>query len=482
MRLIALLRRRARDERGFTMVTVMSVMFCVTLLSIAALSAAQNDIRPGAHDTARKVAYAAAEAGVQNYLYHLSQDLDYWTKCTTVAAPNAINNPWNGSGNDPRLWASLPGSTARYTIELLPVSGAPACSTAEPIATMIDSDTGTFKIRATGEDRTGGLKRSIVATFRRKSLLDYLYLTDKETWSPDLYSTVAPDTREDGVSPTRDLAGWAAANCDRYWGDDPALGMRGSQEFNGEILFPDGTWHHTSAPGHCQKPGFSSDEVVKGPLHTNDEIFNICPTPQLGNSPDDAIETSSLGQPATSTVDPHDGFHNVCDPDATRVNLPNDPPTKPYGTSLPRSASLQLPLSNTALLGDTDPAYRFKGTTKIKLSGTTMHVKGTRIDGTSVDSDVAIPADGVVYVANGGACDGYKAVNTAGAAPTCGNLELEGEYARNVTFTAENDIVVTGNLQRSSGTFLLGLIATNYVRVAHPVTGCNPTFTCNKLT
>jgi hypothetical protein len=484
MRLIALLRRRTRDERGFTMLTVMSIMFVVTLLSIAALSAAQNDLRPGGHDTARKVAYAAAEAGVQNYLYHLSQDLDYWTKCTNVPAPNAVNNPWNGGGSDPRTWSSLPGSSARYTIELLPVSGAAACDSADAVATMIDTDTGTFKIRATGEDRAGGVKRSIVATFRRKSLLDYLYFTDKETLSPDLYAILAPDSREDGVSPTRNVAAWAAANCDRYWGDDPSLGGRNTPTFSGDLLYPDGSWHHTSVPFHCQKPGFSSDELVAGPLHTNDEIFNNCPTAQFGNSPDDAIETSSLGQPGVTTVDPQGGFHQVCSASDTKVNLStNTSPNAGYGTSLPRSAPLQLPLTNSALLDDTGAAYRFKGTTQITMNGTTMHVKGTHADGTSVDTDMAIPPDGVVYVANDGSCAGYKATDTDAPTPGCGNLEVEGNYSANVTLTAENDIVVTGDLKRtsSSSNFLLGLIATNYVRVAHPVTGCDPENTCNGM-
>ena len=46
------------------------------------------------------------------------------------------------------------------------------------------------------------------------------------------------------------------------------------------------------------------------------------------------------------------------------------------------------------------------------MSGTTMHVKGTRMDGTTVDGHVAIPADGVVYVANDGACQAYTPVDS----------------------------------------------------------------------
>jgi hypothetical protein len=497
MRLIAALRLLYRDERGFTMLTVITVMFCVTLLSIAALSAAQNDLEPGAHDSSRKIAYAAAESGVQNYLYHLSQDLDYWAKCTTGAAPQAVNDPWNGASpaGDPRRWMAIPASSARYTIELLPGNGAPACSTATPAATMIDGDTGTFKIRSTGQDRPGGVKRSIIATFRRKSLLDYLYLTDKETRPPDLYAMQinSRTSRDDTVQPDgsrRDLVGWAAANCaTRYWGNDPALGNRAGQQFRGEYLHPtDGTYHHFTA--HCQELGFNSTEVVDGPLHTNDELFNVCPTPKLGDSIDDVIETSSLGQLPVTPADPKGGFRNVCSDAETKVNFSTTTsPSPSYGTSRPRSPALLLPATNAALLSDTDAAYRFKGRTKITLAGTTMRVTGRRmapLNDDLVDFSMEIPADGVVYVANNGSCPPYTPVDSGAAPSTCGNLELQGDYARNVTLTAENDIVVMDDVKRSvaGSTFLLGLIATNYVRVYHPVTGCSPSspVTCNNVT
>ncbi len=485
MRLIAALRARSRDDRGFTMVTVMTVMFCVTLLSIAALSAAQNDFKPGARDTGRKAAYAAAEAGVQNYLFHLAEDLDYWAKCTTGAGPHAVNDAWNGTAPaaDPRTWRSLPRSEARYAIELLPANGAAACSTADPEGTMIDTGTGTFKIRATGENRPDGVKRSVVTTLKRKSLLDYLYLSDKETLSPDLYAMFVPASKEDGTNPVRDLSGWAAVNCDRYWGADLSRGQRDAPRFVGEFQDEDGNWAPTSSFG-CQEAGFTADEVVAGPLHTNDEIFNNCPTPKLGDSIDDVIETSSLGEPATTTPDPKDGFRNSCSDSESRVNFSTTTtPQTQYGTSMPRSASLELPDSNQKLLEDTGDDYHFVGTTKIVMSGTMMNiVQGRRKNGTTANGTVvAIPADGVIYVANNGSCESYTPANSAAAPNTCGNLEVKGNYAVNITLTAENDIVLTGDLKRtsSSSTFLLGLIATNYVRVAHPVTDCRPALQCN---
>jgi hypothetical protein len=145
---------------------------------------------------------------------------------------------------------------------------------------------------------------------------------------------------------------------------------------------------------------------------------------------------------------------------------------------------LTLPLTNSALKHDTATAYRFSGTTKIALHGTTMRVTGTREDGTVLSgADVAIPSDGVVYVSNAGSCPEYDSVDSGAQPDTCGNLELQGDYAKNVTFTAENDIVIKEDVTRtvSGSPFLLGLIAANYVRVDHPVINCDPAspVTCN---
>jgi len=480
---------RARDERGFTMITVMAVMFCVTLLSIAALSAAQGDLTPGAHDKSRKVAYAAAEAGVQNYLFHLSDDPNYWAKCTTGALPHAVNDPWNGTSPaaDPRRWANVPGSASRYTIELLPANGASACSAATPDSTMIDAGSGTFKIRATGQDVVNGAKRSIVVTFKRKSFLDYLYFTDKETVSPGLYGMYRDSraTREN-VGSGRDVITWARQQCDRYSGDEPSVGNRAAQFFDGEYQNPTtGVWSNFDL--RCKEAAFQPYDDIAGPLHTNDEIEVDCgsPAPRLGDSVDDVIETSGLGRIPTTPANPDAGWFGCNAPDVNFSSAAT--PSSTLGTWRARAAPLTLPPTNSALKHDTRAAYRFKGTTTIAMRGTTMRVTGTRDDGTVLSgSDVAIPADGVVFVSNNGACSDYTAVHSAAAPATCGNLVLSGDYAANVTFTAENDILVAGNITRtaSGSPFLLGLIATNYIRVDHPVTGCSPAspVTCNYIT
>jgi Tfp pilus assembly protein PilX len=486
-------RSRGRDERGFTMVVVLGVMLIVTLLSIAALSAAQGDLGPGAHDRSRKVSYAAADAGVQNYLFHLSQDPNYWAKCTTGAQPHAVNDAWNGvsPAADPRVWRSLPNSSARYTIELLAANGASVCSTSAPDATMIDASSGTFKIRATGEDFPNGLKRSIVATFKRQSLLDFLYFTDKETYPASLYAmnVAGARTRENGGP--GDIVTWGRRECDRYWGSDPLLGNRGgSPTFDGKYQGADGDWH--DAPHFlCNELPFKQDDILDGPVHTNDEFLVECvdPGPRFGTTILDGVETSSLGQPVVvGPPNPQAGYRdcNGVQSSAPYVNFPTTPTPAPVnppaGLWKPRAAPLQLPLTNASLKQDTAPAYRFTGTTKITMSGTTMQVTTRQAPGSPVT--MAIPADGVVYVGNDGICPEYTPLDSTAEPDTCGNIELQGNYAANVTFAADNDILIKNSVTRtSSGSqFLLGMIAQNFVRVDHPVTDCHPVGACNVVT
>jgi hypothetical protein len=481
--------RLSRDERGFTMVTVVGALLIVTLLAITALSYAQNDLPNGAHDRDRKIAYAAAEAGAQNYFFYLSQDPNYWAKCTNDNAayttPPQINQRLNANSPESRTWALVPNTkNAWYTIELLPANGAPACSVTSPEATMIDTTTGTFRIRTTGRVGLNGEKRSIVTTFKRQSLLDFIYYTDFETRSPTLYP-VEVGTRNtrtpSGCAPAtcKDLKTWAGNACARYYGNEPLRGQRQSPSnfFNGQFQAAGTTGAWTTLndsdgdPMQCNTINFIDADVVAGPLHTNDE-FSCSGAPDFGRTAADRIETASLGQ----TAAPAPGYRG-CTPHF-------------IGTHVKSAAQVDPPPGNGALYRDTAASYRFVGRTRITMNGVNMTVTGTRENGTPlVNASMAIPADGVVFVSNSAAgkptgspgysCPGYNVLDAYALFPNdaCGNLEVQGNYSVNVTLTAENDIIIMNDLTRPAGNppnpdALLGLISNNFIRVYHPVTGC----------
>ena len=105
-------RRDLSAEHGITMIAVMLVMLVATVIASAALLAAQGDLPFAGASQDRKQAFAAAEAGTEYYLYQLTQDNDYWTKCATVPAPAPVHQKWNGTGADPRVFRPLPGTKA----------------------------------------------------------------------------------------------------------------------------------------------------------------------------------------------------------------------------------------------------------------------------------------------------------------------------------------------------------------------------------
>jgi len=49
------------------------------------------------------------------------------------------------------------------------------------------------------------------------------------------------------------------------------------------------------------------------------------------------------------------------------------------------------------------------------------------------------------------ACSRRLARRHLGATGGCGNLEIRGSYGANLTFTAENDILITEDITRATG-------------------------------
>jgi Tfp pilus assembly protein PilX len=411
-------------EHGFSMIVVMGVMMASALFVAAAFAAANSDLPLTRDSQDRKQAYAAAEAGVNLYQYHLNQDSDYWTRCTNVPAPNAtenqpVNQKWNGVLPDPRRWRNVAGLPTRYAIELLPANGATQCVEGTQ-STMIDAATGAFRIRSTGQPRsTSTLKRSIVATFRRRSFLDFLYFTDFETTDPVNYSS--------------GNQAWAQANC--------------------------GDQYRSQRDSACSEIQFADLDAIKGPFHTNDDILT-CGTPEFGRNSADSVEFSGAAP----------GWKAVC------AGSPVF-----YGPVRAGVKSLTMPPTNVSLatLAATG-GVSYTGTTTIRFNAATSNMTVTNNGSTTTR---ALPANGVIYVNSGaGGCGTPPPPSNATYLEplSCGNLYVSGTYTSSMTLASANDIIVrpptgtsNGDLL-SSGNSVLGLIATNFVRVYHPTdSSCN---------
>jgi hypothetical protein len=447
MRLITHIRNRyICAEHGFSMIVVMGVMAASSLFVAAAFAAANGDLPLTRDSQDRKQAYSAAEAGINFYQYHLNQDPDYWTKCTNVPAPSAtenqpVNQAWNGSGSDPRRWRKVAGTKNSYTIELLPANGSSAC-VENNYTTMIDAATGSFKLRATGRSGANAkLKRSIVASFRRRSFLDFLYFTDFETTDPINYASSSQS--------------WAQSNC--------------------------GDKYRAQRNDSCSEIQFADADAINGPFHTNDDILT-CGTPTFGRNSADSIEMTG----------PAPGYTRVTSGGCSGNPVFNGP--KRAGvkalTMPPTNTSLQTVASSGGLVFTGKTIIRFNTSGNM----TVWNASASGCGGSSGCSK-SVPTNGVIYVKNNtGNCGTVQPPSNANYAEgaSCGNLYVSGTYSSSMTLAAANDIIIapydavplsavtsynrvdggTGNADLiGTGNSVMGLVANNFVRVFHP---CSP--------
>jgi type II secretory pathway pseudopilin PulG len=409
-----MLMNRLRREQGFSMIVVMVAMLIGSLLALAALSAANGDFPSARENQDRKAAYAAAESGLAYFNFKLNQSNVYWKTC---GDSNSGRVPQTGS-------KAVPGATSQnYVIEFLPANGAPKCDSASPDATMIDRATATFRIRVTG--RSGSVYRSVVATYKRKSFLDYLWFTTSEAGDPAIFS----GTTTECLKPRSQRSG-------------------------------------------CTEIQFISADELKGPMHT-DDTFLVCDDPLFGRDPsqytfpvNDAIEAGG----------PSPGYEQ------NGWGCSGQP--RVHGTFSTGVASMPMPSTNSGLATvATANGWTFTGRIRIRLNGASMDVwqqDSSGADSPSTPIKSGWPTNGVIYVNSGTCSTNPSPVNTNYTeAPGCANAYVSGSYSRDLTIASANDIIVgpnktingslnDGNIY-NTGNSALGLIANRYVRVWHPV-------------
>jgi len=413
--LLTRMRERLAAEDGYTMIAAVGAVSLISVLAAGALAASNGDLNLVQRNLDYKRAHAAAQAGVADYSFHLNNDNSYWARCTDVPAPHAVNQ--NGSTANRR---AVPGPAgASYAIELLPATGKSSCDPTKPAETMLEQgslNTGSFRIRSTGY--AGDAKVALVATYKRASLLDYVYFTQLETLDPVTYWTTT-------------MINGAYTQCTKFRREG-----RQSQ----------------SIPGTSQKCieiNFVSGDKIDGPLHTNDDLL-VCGSPTFGRAAADVIEVSA-GLPGWQA-------NSSCSN--------NNPTFKgPLVTTAP---VLTPPPTNGKLKDIAGPLYTFTGQTRITLNGANIEVKV----GSGSTVEKPIPSSGVVYIANSSCTASYSPYTRTDqmypATSGCGNAIVRGGYSGQLTIAAENDIIVDDDIIRS-GSGLLGLVANNFVRVYHPL-------------
>lgn len=423
------------SEEGIALITVILVGSVMLALVVTTLSYGVSSERLARRDQDWQASLGAAEAGIDDYVTRLNNDATYTQWSNSANRPDTANPAMNGT------FVDLPGAanegTFRYSVD----------------SSRYGID-GTISITATG--RVRGVDRSVRATLRRRTFLDYLYYTEYETKDPEAYGS------GDSLTPAQ-----AQASCGgRHYYDSPAPATA------------------------CTDIQFGPNDVIRGPLHSNDAMRMAG-----GSQFQGAVTTSwvGTGNPVRRYIPTTSGspvFAEAGDPKwATPITMPP---------------------SNSALKADANSGgCLFTGPTKVVVNANgTMTVtspltKSTRCFtgamGTTART-MALPANGVLHVQSvpsgavgsdpnawGSATCPGTAVNggtnthvlnqpISGDVTTydCreGDLFIEGTLDGQMTASADNDVIVTWDLVYEDGVTgddLLGLVANGSVFIYHPV-------------
>ena len=410
------------------MIIAIGVMFVTSLLLVAAFTVANGEVQNSHVSAVQKQAYYAALAGVQQYEYLLQANPNYWQTCATPESKVPEE------------------SEARYVVTPLVASSAPKgttkCSTENPFSSTIESKgtlANTFRIKSTGyaggATKSTGASRSIIATFRVSGFLDYVYYTNYETKDPGLYE-----------GSNEKLAKACAGKYYSQWSTVEGL--------------------------ECPAINFITGDHVEGPMHTNDTalVAGGATFGRSGHEPKDVVEIDGGTYGASSGCKSSAVYYTATECYVTTGPILTPPPT------------------DTSLDFYVEPKYNYSGLTRIELKGNEMNVitypKGVEVK----ETGVKLPPNGLIYVQAGEKGCGLT-FNSEEADTTkeeeeskeCGTVYVKGNYSSSLTIAGENNVIVNGNLYPTSvsgklgslptGTAVLGLIASNYVRVYHPCSG-----------
>jgi Tfp pilus assembly protein PilX len=411
-------RHRLSAEHGFTMVVALGVLLVTSLMLTAVFFALQGEIHVGTNDLAAKRAYAAATAGVNAYLYQLNQNPNYWNTCSNDIQSTAVPVPGSSDG-------------ATYTYAPIYANGNTTC-TSNVINSLIDNTTGSIRMLFTGKAGTNPVvTRSIVASFRMNSPLDFLWYTHFESVDSGI-----PGKSDCGVfyRQNRDHA-----NCDIVW---------------------------------------VSQDSLNGPAYTDDQfLINTSASPTFGRQKSDKIESSEPTPSPTTEVCSGNNCQNA--------NF--------LGTPVPNAKPVPTPSDNSELLTDAQNYGQvFSGTTTIVLNGTTASVTScvtatTCTPTTSVD----LTSKPILYVSNASGCTPPAYDTTVNSYPMdstgkyyvgcAGDVFVYGTYTTPLTIGAANNVVIDGDVTTSTdssgnptGSATLGLVANEFIRVMHgnPADNC----------
>ena len=415
------MRERTRTgEDGVAMITVMMIMVVLTLLMAATVNYAVQSEPLSRRDQDWNAALAAAQAGVDDYLYRLQQDDNYYLFSTTNP-PIQANDALTG-------WQTIPGPANQgqfhYSADL----------------TQYASQ-GIVQLVATG--RVRGVQRTIRANLRRRNFLDYLYLTDYESLDPlsGYYSDPAT----------------ATAQCSRYW-------------WQGRPTSP------------CVRISFTTGDTINGPMHTNDTI-SVNGSPTFNGKATTGYPDTMVCPPSGTSTYRWYGRSGCGDTPQFQTDDPEAVPLLTLPTSNTAiKAETNRAAGKTGCLynGPTRIVMLSTGRMNVTSPFTTAAAYANCVGSNVARPANGVLYVQNVPTSQTATCTGSQnrlgypiAGDVTPYQCRVGDVFLSGSVRGRFTIAAENNIVVVANTTYvASGTAsndMLGLLANQFVQVYHPV-------------
>jgi len=406
-------------DGGFAMIMVLGTTLVLSLLVVVATTSALGSVRVARADQDFQSALGAAEAGVDDYLSHLTLDATYYAKGNTDAS-----NPALGATAFTALSGSTTGAGFHYRLLSSPADV---------------TTSGQLVLESTG--RSKSVTRTVRVTLQKKSFLDYLYFTTYETLDP-LNTT---DPTANAACGTFAWAGRAATCTPVVWTSADLLRgpvysldtmqMNGTPTFQKQVE----TGWDDPAKKYWQAYNGSAAPVFSGgaPTRSQQEM----PSTNAGLRDQAVLGNGCLYSGPTKIVFNSTGTMTV---------------TSPFTTS------------STYDCG-TFSAPSYTSTVNVPDNGV-VYVDPVTADCTTTASTSRFAAVGYP-IANDTTMSGVAA--PLGYACTNGDAFVEGDVQGRVTLGTANNVVITRDLKYvggTTGTNVLGISAGNFVELYRPMT------------
>jgi len=425
-------RRAPRRDEGFAVVAVLFTGLMLTLFLLVAMTTVLRGAHLGRVDQDGKIAVAAAQAGIEDFVSRLNGDPDYWRL--------GNDDPANAAFGAGRAVPGTGGIAGRYAYRVLSEFDETA-------------RTGVVRVLVTGTSSPGegrsGASRSFTATVKPRTFLDFAYLSDIEVIDPVLT----------GADPA--CANYAYGPSDRTGLDCPSIIWKAGDRVDGPVHSNDALTID-SAVDFTNSRTESSWPAIEG-ADADTKTWLGAATTLAGHRP---VHAPALPLPEANT---QLVTHVAPDVDGDGIEGPGC-----YYTGATRivleGATMRVFSPSTSRTDTPDRCLSVasRSVEQVKPIPPVIYVDaGTEPCATG---DIGYPVPGEAVTA--GAPDASAWGRTTNYDCRRGSVYVKGVVGTKVTVAAADDVVVTGDLTLAdggSGDDVAGLIAGNDVWVHHPV-------------